>query len=143
MIRQSWEDVLEKKSFIQRMVWSQQRRQYNLMTEEERKTKQINDLKKQRYDELMKENTKKYYTRLVKCVQFNATILARRQFHMNFTYDDFKANVHGMGKPSAILTQWLTEMTNPNSSYLEGREHLKGLKFDVFNNKNFTVRFSY
>lgn len=74
---------------------------------------------------------------------------------INFDRDDFKANCNGGGYPSAVLTEWLAEMCNPESKYLpiaaettdlwnEGdKMHFEGVKCDVWNNKAFTVAFTW
>ena len=90
-----------------------------------------------------------------------ALIYGKREKYMNFDYNDFKANFPGLGKPYEVCIRWLTEMTKENSVYVPYKlnldqqiiysditknpikDHFAGLKFDVWNNKNFTVHFTW
>ena len=95
-----------------------------------------------RYKELMEFLTSKYYEQVVSCLKYNAEH-GKNEAYMNFTYEDFKANMPTLGKPRQIQCKWLNEMKNPDSSYLNGRRPLQDISFDCWGNGAFTVHFTW
>ena len=95
-----------------------------------------------RYKELMEFLTSKYYEQVVSCLKYNAEH-GKNEAYMNFTYEDFKANMPTLGKPRQIQSKWLNEMKNPDSSYLNGRRPLQDISFDCWGNGAFTVHFTW
>ena len=112
--------------------------------EEEKEDKQRKFMIKveNRYKELMKFLTNKYYEQLVSCLKYNAKN-GKNEAYMNFTYEDFKANMPTLGKPRQIQSKWLDEMKNPDSRYLNGRRPLQDITFDCWGNGAFTVHFTW
>ena len=98
--------------------------------------------------------TNKYHDTIKRGI-CNAATKGHNQKYINFTRDDFKANCPGLGFPQQLLADWLREMTNPDSIYLPiassddnwwntgDKMHFHGINFDVWNNKAFTVVFSW
>ena len=105
-------------------------------------------------DELFTSLTAKYHDTIKRGIN-NAARIGKREKFINFARDDFKANCHGVGFPQQVQADWLKEMCNPDSKYLplaeeandwwvEGEKmHFQGVEFDVWNNKAFTVVFSW
>lgn len=105
-------------------------------------------------DELFTSLTAKYHDTIKRGIN-NAARNGKREKFINFARDDFKANCHGVGFPQQVQAAWLKEMCNPESKYLplaeeandwwvEGEKmHFQGVDFDVWNNKAFTVVFSW
>ena len=105
-------------------------------------------------DELFTSLTAKYHDTIKRGIN-NAARNGKREKFINFARDDFKANCHGVGFPQQVQAAWLKEMCNPDSKYLplaeeandwwvEGEKmHFQGVDFDVWNNKAFTVVFSW
>lgn len=98
-------------------------------------------------DALMIKLTDLYHNKLIKSISRAASNGIRTKY-INFVYEDFKANVHGMGKPSEIQSMWLSEMCNPDSKYLkvadgDDLECLKGLKWNIWGNAKFTTVFEW
>ena len=105
-------------------------------------------------DELFTSLTAKYHDTIKRGIN-NAARSGKREKFINFARDDFKANCHGVGFPQQVQAAWLKEMCNPESKYLplaeeandwwvEGEKmHFQGVDFDVWNNKAFTVVFSW
>ena len=112
--------------------------------EEEKEDKQRKFMIKveNRYEELMEFLTNKYYEQLVSCLKYNAKN-GKNEAYMNFTYEDFKANMPTLGKPRQIQSKWLDEMKNPDSRYLNGRRPLQDISFDCWGNGAFTVHFTW
>ena len=111
------------------------------------KRDQRDNIRRRKFDFLMQRATTKYYDSLSKALIKKArevkTGTRVAKVYFNFCYEDFKANVSGMGKPSKILEDWIKEMTNPKSIYLDGRPDFEGLQYDIWNNRSFTVVFSW
>lgn len=105
-------------------------------------------------DKLFTSLTAKYHDTIKRGIN-NAARNGKREKFINFARDDFKANCHGVGFPQQAQADWLKEMCNPDSKYLpiaeeandwwvEGEKmHFQGVEFDVWNNKAFTVVFSW
>ena len=98
-------------------------------------------------DALMIKLTDLYHNKLMKSISRAASNGTRTKY-INFVYDDFKANVHGMGKPSEIQSMWLSEMSNPDSKYLkkddgDDLECLEGLRWNIWGNAKFTTVFEW
>lgn len=105
-------------------------------------------------DELFTSLTAKYHDTIKRGIN-NAARNGKREKFINFARDDFKANCHSVGFPQQVQADWLKEMCNPESKYLpiaeeandwwvEGEKmHFQGVDFDVWNNKAFTVVFSW
>lgn len=105
-------------------------------------------------DELFTTLTSKYHDTIKRGIN-NAARNGKREKFINFARDDFKANCHGVGFPQQVQADWLKEICNPESKYLplaeeandwwaEGEKmHFQGVDFNVWNNKAFTVVFSW
>lgn len=105
-------------------------------------------------DELFTTLTNKYHDTIKRGI-CNAARNGKNAKYINFTRDDFKANCHGIGFPQHVLADWLREMSNPDSKYLPiassddnwwnqgDKMHFQGILFDVWNNKAFTVVFTW
>jgi len=113
----------------------------------EEKVKKFNDQKAERKEELFFFLTAKYHN-LIKEAITHAAKNGKREKYMNFKKDDFKADFPTLGYPREIQEAWLSEViTNPASIYLprtvddDMPEHMYGLKYEIWNNKNFTTRF--
>ena len=92
--------------------------------------------------------TEKYHALILRGVESAASNGKREKF-MNFAREDFKANHPGLGYPRDFQSMWLSEMTNPQSSYLPQNDmtgeklHFEGLEFDIWNNGAFTTVFTW
>ena len=98
-------------------------------------------------DALMFKLTELYHEKLRKAIS-QASYRGERVKYMNFTYDDFKANLHGIGNPAKVQSLWLSEMANPESKYLkiadgDDLECLEGLKWNIWGNSKFTTVFEW
>ena len=103
------------------------------------------------YDDKMYELTDIYYLDLKKAIEFKSE-KGLRELYYNLSWDHFKFNLPNTGKPSKMCSIWLNQMCNPESMYLcEGvqngvisyRDNFQGLHFDIWNNKAFTVHFTW
>lgn len=117
--------------------------QKRIANEKEEKNNDFKQKAEGRYKELMEFLTDKYYNQVVSCLQFNAKEKGKREAFMNFTYEDFKANMPTLGKPRAIQRKWIEEMKNPNSIFLKGKRPLQGISYDCWGNGSFTVHFTW
>ena len=112
------------------------------------KKKRFEESKSKRIDEILTRLTEKYHPLLKKGLN-QAAHAGRREKYMNFERDDFKANFPTLGTPGNIALRWLQEMIKEASPYLpfkgesEEREHFKGLEFDIWNNKAFTIHLKW
>ena len=70
-----------------------------------------------RKDQLLKKLTYKYYDKIKTTIQ-NASKFGRQYAYINFDYNDFKANINGLGNPSQVQRMWLKELCDPDSIYL-------------------------
>ena len=119
--------------------------QIELATE---KKKRFEESKSKRIDEILTRLTEKYHPLLKKGLN-QAAHVGRREKYMNFERDDFKANFPTLGTPGNMALRWLQEMVKEDSPYLpfkeesEEREHFKGLEFDIWNNKAFTIHLKW
>ena len=105
-------------------------------------------------DKLFTSLTEKYHDTIKRGI-INSARKGENTKYINFSREDFKANCKGAGYPHQIKIDWLTELSNPESKYLpcatetndwwtSGEKiHFQGIKFDVWNNKAFTVKFSW
>lgn len=100
-------------------------------------------------DELYKNLTDKYHPIIKKGIM-SAAKKGKREKYINFDRYDFKANFPGIGYPKDIQQCWLDDViTNPSSDFLPRHydtdmpEHLNGLIYEIWNNKNFTTKFSW
>ena len=105
-------------------------------------------------DELFTTLTAKYHDTIKRGIN-NAARNGKREKFINFAREDFKANCHGVGFPQQVQAAWLKEMCDPESKYLPVAEeanewwaegdkmHFQGVEFDVWNNKAFTVVFTW
>jgi len=138
---------LSMSSFITNMQEKAELSQNELLE----KTKQ-NELEKDKIFQekkhvLMVKLTELYHEKLVKAIT-QASSKGERVKYMNFTYEDFKANLHGIGKPSDVQSVWLSEMSNSESKYLkkddcEDLVCLEGLKWNIWGNRKFTTLFEW
>ena len=114
--------------------------------EREKKTTAFKEKQDKREAEIMSDLTDLYFVKLRGAIE-RASKGGNRYKYMNFDREKCKANFPGLGKPSQVLGRWLDHMTNPESPYLleeDGeKQHLEGLKFDVWNNGAFTVHFTW
>lgn len=113
----------------------------------EEKIKKFEKQKLERKDELFIFLTDKYHN-LIKEGITHAAKNGKREKYMNFKKNDFKANYPSLGYPCDVQEAWLSEViTNPASIYLprtvedDMPEHMYGLKYEIWNNTNFTTRF--
>lgn len=105
-------------------------------------------------DQMFTALTTKYHAVITRGIN-NAAKNGNREKYMNFARDDFKANCPGLGFPQEVQANWLIEMCNPDSKYLPVAEnsndgwnegdkmHIDGVKFNVWNNRAFTVLFTW
>ena len=114
------------------------------------KKKKFEEAKARRLDDMMVMLTEKYHP-LMKNGMKHAAHVGLREKYMNFVRDDFKANFPTLGTPPEMARMWLYEMTTEDSKYIpfkdgcedNGRDHFKGLEFDVWNNRVFTVKLTW
>ena len=110
--------------------------------DKEYKKKIFDEKVKNKYNNLMEFLTDKYYDQVVSYLKYNAEC-GKHEAYMNFTYEDFKANMPTLGKPRKIQSNWLHEMKNPTSSFLKGRRPLQDISFGCWGNGSFTVLFTW
>ena len=97
--------------------------------------------------QLMQTLTEKYHNSIIVGLR-NASAKGKRKKYINFNRDDFKANCGMLGYPPMVKRAWLEEMCNPESKYLPKDDdgnpmHLSGIEFNIWNNKAFTVVFTW
>ena len=135
-------------SFINSLIETSAERSKIVEEEQSEKQKRFEESKAKRVDEIMTRLTEKYHPLLKKGLN-QAAHAGRREKYMNFERDDFKANFPTLGTPGEMAVRWLQEMVKEDSKYLpfregtEDREHFKGLEFDVWNNKAFTIHLKW
>lgn len=135
-------------SFINNLIETSAERSKIVEEEQSEKQKRFEESKAKRLDEIMTRLTEKYHPLLKKGLN-QAAHAGRREKYMNFERDDFKANFPTLGTPGEMAMRWLQEMVKEDSKYLpfregtEDREHFKGLEFDVWNNKAFTIHLKW
>jgi len=112
------------------------------------RVKFFNKEKGNREHELMELLTDKYYESVKNAIKY-ASEWGLREKYMNFDREDCKANFPTLGSPVEVLNRWLKEMTTPKSQYIPVDSvlliqiDLHGLKYDVWNNCAFTVKFTW
>jgi len=131
-------------SFIQSCIEKAEIKQnYDVMAQYEA---QIHRIKI--YDDKMHLITDMYYESLKNAILYKSE-RGIQELYYNFGYDDFKFNLHNTGNPRRMCSIWISEMTNPESKYLIDnetgikRQHLQGLKWDVWGNGAFTTHFTW
>lgn len=135
-------------SFINSLIDTSAERSKIVEEEQSEKQKHFEESKSKRLDEIMTRLTEKYHPLLKKGLS-QAAHAGRREKYMNFERDDFKANFPTLGTPVEMAVRWIQEMVKEDSKYLpfregtEDREHFKGLEFDVWNNKAFTIHLKW
>ena len=135
-------------SFINTLIETSAERSKIVEEEQSEKQKRFEESKAKRVDEIMTRLTEKYHPLLKKGLN-QAAHAGRREKYMNFERDDFKANFPTLGTPGEMAVRWLQEMVKEDSKYLpfregtEDREHFKGLEFDVWKNKAFTIHLKW
>ena len=121
-----------------------------------------NTLNNQKYQIYVKDWHKKYSTKMFeltdkyhKDLNYKINYKSKqgiRELYYNFNRDDFKFNLPETGNPAKMCAVWLKHICTPQSMYLctnykDGeftyRDHFHGLHFDVWNNKAFTVHFTW
>ena len=130
-------------SFIEEMSYLAQQKSLE-------KQLSLPEKKQRRKTELYYQLTKKYHHRIYQAIVF-ASSHGKLELYMNFSKDEFKANFPGLGSPRYVCSDWLKEMCTSHSKYLNSDERgfgyqltcFKGLKFDVWNNRAFTVHFTW
>jgi len=134
-------------SFINNMqnlaIDSSNKNDDNKKIKEEEQKKRMDEKK----DALMIKLTDLYHEKIRSAIE-RASLNGSREKYMNFNYDDFKANFPGMGNPRAVQREWLNEMVNPTSKYLNIGEDTEkacfsGLKSDIWGNGKFTTHFTW
>lgn len=113
------------------------------------KNKALERLKLEKKEAMYKKLTDKYHP-IIKNSIMSAAKQGKREKYINFDRNDFKANFPGLGYPKDIQENWLDDViTNPASDFLPRHydtdmpEHLNGLIYEIWNNKNFTTKFSW
>lgn len=107
--------------------------------------------REQRMKEVKQEKFKllneKYFDMIERKIK-NMSEKGKREAYINFAWDDFKANCHGLGNPKEFQRLWINEITNPDSIYLpkdvDGNSKcLQGLNADIWGNGAFTTHFTW
>ena len=110
--------------------------------------------KKRRLHELMSSLTETYFQSIISACMHRAS-KGDYECYLNFDRKYFKANFPTLGNPSHVRMQWLEEISNPNSLVIQevkkkrpelfrgDWDSLHGITFDPWNNKAFTVKFSW
>ena len=107
--------------------------------------------REQRMKEVKEEKFKmlnqKYFDMIERKIK-NMSEKGKREAYINFAWDDFKANCHGLGNPKEFQRLWFDEITNPDSIYLPKDEDgktksLQGLNADILGNRSFTTHFTW
>jgi hypothetical protein len=118
----------------------------NLKKREESKSSDFDEKKSKREDELMTTLTKLYFKKVQGGI-LRASENGNRVKYMNFDREKCKANFDGLGTPAQVLGRWLKNMTDTKSKYLLEKDgvklHLEGLRYNVWNNGAFTVKFEW
>lgn len=105
----------------------------------------------ERMKEVKEENFKilneKYFDMIARKIK-NMSAKGKREAYINFVWNDFKANCHGLGNPKQFQRLWINEITNPHSIYLPKDEDgnakcLEGLRADIWGNGDFTTHFTW
>ena len=102
---------------------------------------------KQVKEDKFKMFNEKYFDMIERKIK-NMSVKGRREAYINFEWDDFKANCHGLGNPKQFQRLWINEVTNPDSIYLPKDEDgnpkcLQGLRADIWGNGAFTTHFTW
>ena len=131
-------------SFIQSCIEKAEIKQnYDVMAQYEAQQHRI-----QVFDDKMHTITDMYYNPLKDAILYKSE-RGIQELYFNFGYDYFKFNIHNTGNPRKMCSIWISEMTNPESKYLIDnetgikRQHLQGLKWNVWGNGSFTTRFTW
>lgn len=98
-------------------------------------------------EEKFKMLNEKYFDMIERKIK-NMSVKGKREAYINFHWDDFKANCHGLGNPKQFQRLWINEITNPHSTYLPkdkdgNAKCLEGLHADIWGNGAFTTHFTW
>tara|TARA_B100001287_G_C22331588_1_gene366470 strand:+ start:64 stop:555 length:492 start_codon:yes stop_codon:yes gene_type:complete len=105
-------------------------------------------------NEIFNKLTSKYFNTIVKGIK-SASKNGKHEKYINFARNDFKANCKGLGYPQEVANSWLSEMTTIDSVFLpicnetnddwkEGEKmNINGITYKVWNNRSFTIVFSW
>ncbi len=133
---------IPSESFGEELIRTTKINRTRIEKEKEYKKKIFDEKVENRYNELMEFLTNKYYEQVVSCLKYNAEN-GKHQAYMNFTYEDFKANMPTLGNPKEIQRKWLKEIKTPSSKFLKGRRPLQDISVDCWGNAAFTVHFKW
>lgn len=111
------------------------------------KTNKKEERMKEVKDEMFKKLNEKYFDMIERKIK-NMSEKGKREAYINFAWEDFKANCHGLGNPKQFQRLWIDEITNPESIYLpkdkDGKTKcLQGLNADIWGNGSFTTHFTW
>jgi len=134
-------------TFIAKMQVQSDKSNNDKCEKENTKESAKREIFEEKKDALMFKLTELYHEKVRKAISQTAD-RGERVKYMNFTYEDFKANLHGIGKPSDVQSLWLSEMANPESKYLkitdgDDLECFEGLKWNIWGNSKFTTVFEW
>jgi len=98
-------------------------------------------------EEKFKLLNEKYFDMIERKIK-NMSAKGKREAYINFSWEDFKANCHGLGNPKQFQRLWINEITNPKSNYLPKDQDgntkcLEGLHADIWGNGAFTTHFTW
>tara|TARA_A100001015_G_scaffold308460_1_gene406127 strand:+ start:129 stop:785 length:657 start_codon:yes stop_codon:yes gene_type:complete len=133
---------IPSESFGEELIRTTKVNRIRIEKDKEYKKKIFDEKVENRYNELMEFLTDKYYEKVVSCLKYNAEN-GKYQAYMNFTYEDFKANMPTLGKPKEIQRKWFKEIRTPSSKFLKGRRPLQDICVDCWGNAAFTVHFKW
>ena len=125
-------------AFIEKMITLSTEKKIVIDEYNEQSKKIFEEARDKRVNKIMVFLTEKYHDEVKRAIM-QASTSGRREKHMNFNRDDFKANFPTLGSPAIILNRWLTEMTSPDSPYVPmgaepgTKDHFDKLKFNVWN----------
>ena len=128
-------------------IVKEQKNQKKLLNNE--RVKKFEKIKLEKKENIFKLLTEKYHSIIKNEITF-AAHNGKREKYINFDKNDFKVNFPTLGYPKDIQKEWLDEViTNPASDLLprtydnDMPEHFYGLNYEIWNNRNFTTRFTW
>ena len=113
-------------SFVNELIEISRERSNEIRIQKELERENREKRKKEEYDKMMISITNIYYDKLKELFK---TTAQDGKNTVKFTFDrkDFEIREPWIAWPNQIATRWFGEISDPESKYLHGREHFKGI----------------
>ena len=122
--------LVQPNSFVNELIEISRDRSNEIRIQKELERENREKRKKEEYDKMMISITNIYYE-ILKELFKNTAQDGKNTVKFTFVRKDFEIKDPWIAWPNQIATRWFGEISDPESKYLQGRQHFKGISIKV------------